>query len=1177
MASVVKIELQMDDNGVLTGFRNIDAAGTKVQTTFKAVAMTGNQMSEALKQTATSATSAGEAMQAAGAKGAAAMDDVRRHTLTSFDIVRLFRDEFGIHVPRSMEKAMASSSAVMGVLNAMQGPMLAFGAVGIGVALGRQLYDVWEKFTAVDDAVLKFNEDLSKAAHTKFMDTSSIEDTREQIMGLSEDLKLLDKQRAQIGQSLTKRIEGHMYDLNPVSAVHDIYKEGKHLDQLDSHRNQTQADLDTQQRNSAKQFHETRMRDIEVEAKKAAAIENAQARAFAENKLAHQRDSEDTRYATQQSEMERTVDNRTRSVGDQILANPDAGKQALKEKDDVADAELAAKNIEYARQEADDIRRLEREANNASLRGYQLLEAQRMDAREDFVHKYGQSTAALSAIDKRYYQEETRASEQLARELERDRREASLSGLSGIGLTQARGRNKDAEIDDEMASGRFSAFGDKGQQQAAADALKQQNHQETNDAIEKEEQRFTESIDQMAMQSADKQVQGFARINAETSKQLNELQKKFEDVYGNIADKTSPEYLQGLAALNKGRAAVQESGKSQAQQLAEKNADDTAKIEAEAYRSSLPAMQQHEQEIIDVYNERTRQYAKMLHDQQISQEDFDKRTAAAAREMNAQLAADAEQQRNKIASELEPFMGAHPLRALEAFGAHQASLAGADYLEKMSGGNAPFFGKGKKGQSFTDLLAPHHFGKGSGEPGAHGASVQDMTLSANVVNVYGGSVRGAGGGSGYSGTAFGGGAPAHGFGSPSAASAAAVHMGGSVQDLGAQLFGRKGVAMPTARIADGTTGSSTVDSSGAGVPWAAPSSYDSTLGMVAAPSGFTPGTPGAVGVSNDINSAMGDFGTIQGIGSSIGGSSQGSGDGTPSSDASGGSNSGSTALNTIGSYGSAGAGLFSAVESNGGVGGALSGAASGAKLGGLLGGPAGAAVGAALGAVVGAIGIGGAQKAVEYERKEVRPHLAGTLLAFGMGSMPYQSAYSDLQSLDHTAQQTTRKFGPGGVREYNNHIKVEIQSGLSQLTREQKAGRSQYGMAAAQFDGGGTIQGFGDFGTGPDSGWIHAQRGEVVMHQLASETHGDALGLMLANASRRQMADYYGAREMAPSYRATMQHSAFGGGSVTNHYGHTINAVDAKSVQDLLMSNKHVIRSAVTQSYAENSGGADLG
>lgn len=286
----------------------------------------------------------------------------------------------------------------------------------------------------------------------------------------------------------------------------------------------------------------------------------------------------------------------------------------------------------------------------------------------------------------------------------------------------------------------------------------------------------------------------------------------------------------------------------------------------------------------------------------------------------------------------------------------------------------------------------------------------------------------------------------------------------------------------------------------------------------------------------------------------------------------------SSTMGQIGGAVGGGLGVFGAFESNGGFGGALQGAMGGAELGNAVGGPIGAAIGAVAGGIVGLFGFGGASKAAHYDQYTVKPRVSADLLSFESGDAEYASVYDDLNKLELEAKQQTKQWGSGGTRYYNDTIKSEIATAEQRLEREYKAGRQNYGMSGAQFHGGGQVLGFGDLATGPNEGYINAQVGETVMHRSATSMHGDALGLMLAGANRQQMSNYYGAQQMAPSYRATMQNGAFNGGgsTISNSHQWNVNALDSKSVIDLLMNNKHGVRAAMNASYAENSGGSDF-
>ena len=57
----------------------------------------------------------------------------------------------------------------------------------------------------------------------------------------------------------------------------------------------------------------------------------------------------------------------------------------------------------------------------------------------------------------------------------------------------------------------------------------------------------------------------------------------------------------------------------------------------------------------------------------------------------------------------------------------------------------------------------------------------------------------------------------------------------------------------------------------------------------------------------------------------------------------------------------------------------------------------------------------------------------------------------------------------------------EIQAAQLQIQQEERGGRSLTAMSAAQYHTGGYINDFGDLATGPDEGFIHAQRGELML------------------------------------------------------------------------------------------------
>lgn len=811
-----------------------------------------------------------------------------------------------------------------------------------------------------------------------------------------------------------------------------------------------------------------------------------------------------------------------------------------------ASAELSAKRIQFTRQESDEIIKLRQQATNAGLKGEQLFEAQRLQAIAEFEQKYDASQAAIDAINLRYHNEEMQRLQEQSDAVARRAREAGVAGQKGIAGIVLRGQNRQADITSDLKAGKY--FGTGVQQATAAQYDRMSAERETDAQIVEARQRFSDSIDDIAATSTERQVQGFARIRAEGDKALQDLKRRFDDTYGhlNLADPAQAKlYAQGQTDLNRGRAAINSNTNSQITDLAAKNADETARLEAEAYEKSLPQIMQHEQQIRDQYNERHASYVRMLQANQISREDYSRREAAAQREMNAELDAAARAERDRIAGELEPFFR-NPLQAMENFGEKQAAKYAATLVMRYNGGHAVDGSTGKHASlldSMMHLGGHKHTGHTANAP-ATAHEVETVTITATYVILNG---------------------------SASGASTTAASSGG------AAIYSSSGtpVAMASPSLASFTGGSSAsggvADDINSGL---AGSNNAIQLGNQVFGGSTAPGASGA-SISDNINSGLAGADNGIKLGKQLFGK-----DGLNMPQVSKAMGRASKLMNAAAPVVGAGMGMFSAIESNGGVGGALTGAMSGMKLGAMVAGPMGAAVGAAAGAILGFIGIGGASKAERYYQYQVKPHITQDVTAFGMGEMDYQSAEDDLNKLNKDARNQTKQWGMGGKGVWDNKINPDIMAAIKNIEREQKAGRSQYGMSAAQFHSGGTVMGFGDFATSPTEGFAHLKVGETVMHERATATHGDALDMMLAGASRDQMASYYGggAAAMASAYTAAMKQSAFGGSGHTFNTGDTyhISAIDSKSFHDALIANKHSVRKANALSYGENSGGADL-
>lgn len=230
--------------------------------------------------------------------------------------------------------------------------------------------------------------------------------------------------------------------------------------------------------------------------------------------------------------------------------------------------------------------------------------------------------------------------------------------------------------------------------------------------------------------------------------------------------------------------------------------------------------------------------------------------------------------------------------------------------------------------------------------------------------------------------------------------------------------------------------------------------------------------------------------------------------------------------------------------------GAVGDAAAGASIG-MLAGPVGAVVGAGIGAAVGASaglvgmvsGEAGQLGARSYYEKDVLPTLEGYMSSSGSD---YQSAVSQVGSTSGQAMAyMVQHFGQSAADWVNsNYMQKEVTLVLSRIEDAAAGGRQYTTLSAAQFHTGGTVTGFGSFGTSSNEGFIHAMLGETVMNTQASSVHAPVLSAMQSGAS---------ASDVASMYLATAKPS---GGSVQQPSGDThnwsVNALDAKSFSTFL-------------------------
>lgn len=1099
MATAVQIELMVDEKGALQGIRSFD-------TSVKGASGSVRKLNSELHVV-------GGTAARSGIQAKAATESVGVASLSSVEKVRLLTEEFGIRLPRAMVNMAAESKAVQASINAISGGLLALGAIQVGAMVFSQLIDgaekLWHNVLNVNAAVEDYNAELEKAKNQDFGNTRSIETTRQRI---AEARAEIEAYRAAADALDQKANHSLIHALDPAAPYMTWQAHELRGSQMDWQRK-----LDELERQrEPEQQHQGNLDRIELQHAGDARLRGEQ-KITAELEKQRQINAENARYERAQ---------------EGALGNP-VGKGGLWEtghlskentEDLKAQAAADADLFNLRRAQAQELRRIHEEALESGLRGSALFHAQEAFAIEDLKQKGITSSQAINDVKTKFHNEEMKRLEQEGQAADKALQAALVTGKTGIAKIQAQGASKIEDIskngpEDPIA--RLKLY-------AAA-------NYETNQQILQAEQEFTDRTNQLSEASADKQVAGFARIRREADRQIEAARKDFEKLY------QTPELQQAHAGeLNARVGAINAGAGIDATELAHRNADETLQIEMEARQQSLSAEKQQTLAIQAEYDSRLAKYQDQLKQQEISEDDYNRRVLAAGQLRDAKLEESARQAREKMATEFSRFFS-NPMQALKEFGDKAAGQAAAALMQRIQNpslGGRP--GGEESGGLFGGIMdhiagipkltrsADHR-----SELASSHASTGLLTINAAQIRIGSASIVAAGGrGGGFisagSTSLLGGGRLSN-----------ALYQSGGESDFGgAADFGTAGGGGGFAGGGSTFSGSST----GGG--------FNSVLGGVdqgvglfkQAKSIFAPG-----------GGASGDLAEVKSL--DLSGSFDKAGNFNLGKSGSGLFNGGG--LGAVAGAAGGAMGLFSAFEGSGGAGGMLSGAMGGMQLGMMVGGPIGAAVGAAAGAVMGAFGFGGKEKARVYDLKTVQPRITQDLLSYQQGSMDYTSAYSDLDTLSRDARTALRAMGSAGDHYYWDTVKGEIAQAQGKLTAEERAGRSHFHATAAQFDVGSDSI--------PHDGFAFIHAKERIFPSDQNERITRALE---AGASSESIARGYRAAMSASSPRGW-------GGSGDRTVNMNFHALDSKSVARMFNENKHHLRAALNASYAENSGGAD--
>ena len=605
---------------------------------------------------------------------------------------------------------------------------------------------------------------------------------------------------------------------------------------------------------------------------------------------------------------------------------------------------------------------------------------------------------------------------------------------------------------------------------------------------------------------------------------------------------------QVAAAQSETNRQVNEEQKHSSDELAEKQQrarEDTEHIEADARAKLMSSEKQKTAAIGIELNERLQKYREELTAQEISQEDYNRRAVAAQEMANAEMVEAAAEARKKMGGEFDSLFKSleHPKTAMadagnKALGELAARLVQREQPRKGGAGATDSTAQGGVAGLVGGIFGKHPAATGTATTATHSIAQSMMSVAQATISVGSAMFTGMGGGTGTStGSSAGGGQSGAWSSSGGGTSLLAAGSSGASGGFGGGSTG----AASTAEHSSFSAGTAGATPPGGGGLAGAMNTGTQAIGFGKQMAGYFKGGGAGSNSGKPLSLAGGGgSGTTAAGNGFVDASSLGAaGSGSSSSVAKTGIGSNISAGGADGAVGAAqaGVGLFAQSQGQGG-GGMLGGAEKGAQIGMEFGGPLGAAIGAAAGVVLAIKGE--REQARVYDLKTVRPQIANDRDSYQQGSMDYMSAYSDMQTLIGTSWAATKKIGVEAGHYWNTNIKPEIMQAMGKLTAEEKAGRSQYTAQAASYATGTPYV--------PETGLNLNHAGERIFSSVDNAEITKAVT--------------EGKTSSMPVQSPSM-------GDVHLH----VHAIDAKGVADFMGKNKHILRAALNDSYAENSGG----
>jgi hypothetical protein len=664
------------------------------------------------------------------------MEEAGAGALSAREKTRLLSEEFGIRIPRAMQSLIAQSTIAKSALSVLGGAMIGLGTIQIGAMVFTALFEgakkLYEKFLDVDGALQRFNDEAGEAASKKFYEDAGLDQLNADLREANQQLDQLNRQKGiatkwegtswgEFGSMLKSSVTSiatfgavpYKYGYGVAGAKAQNYQQG--IQDTDSLKN-----IENTHKRTLQQIEDSKL----ISEAKVTGIAKARVAQDAENKKA----DEDQRFAKQRAQALAEVANRgidnTRWYGnlkpgdkgyrEAVVVSSDTGNAENADAKAHSAAEYQAQQFEIGRSQSQDLAHMREQALEAGLHGSALYHAQEAAAIQDLKFKDMDSVAARNAIHAKFHAEEMNRLRAEQDETEKLGRTAAMAGMTGIQKTQAEGANRVADINTDA-----DKVGLDPAERAKRIAFA---NQETNQQIAEEQRTFTQEINALADSSAAHQVQGFARIHAEAAKELDGLQKKFDEVYGHM-DRSTPggeaQYQQGVSQLHAGQGMIASGESGQATELARKNEQETEQIEAQARIKFFDAEKQKTQAIKTELEERLQKYKEEQVNEGLSQDDYNRRVVAAQLEANAQMIQAATEARQKMAGEFTHLFSSmdHPLKALAEMGDKAAGEAAASLWQRFQGKGAAPAMKDIPANSLNSVIGGFGFHVGGHKPG----------------------------------------------------------------------------------------------------------------------------------------------------------------------------------------------------------------------------------------------------------------------------------------------------------------------------------------------------------------------------------------------------------------------------------------------------------------------------